>query len=124
MDSRVIADPSGRLPEKMAALYMATQGRTSGNLNVKFTPLKTNIILNYISRFSSYRTVNTLSTDNKKQSTLRREIIALCFQKNTERINVVCGKTELLLHLKVPPGLKGLVFLSRGKVSWNIRGFH
>jgi hypothetical protein len=79
----------------MAAIYLATQCRSSGNHNVKFTDLKIKVILNYISRFSWYRTVNTLSPDNKNhQIRLCREIIALCFQNNKECINVVCGKTQ------------------------------
>jgi len=42
-------------PEKMAAIYMVTQCRSSSNHNAN-TPLKTNINLNYISGFSWYCT--------------------------------------------------------------------
>jgi hypothetical protein len=71
MGSRAIADlrmeAAGFPEKKWDAIYMATQCRSSCNSNAKFTPLKTNINLNYVSRFSWYRTVNTLIPDNKKQ---------------------------------------------------------
>ena len=65
--------------------------------------LNTNINLNYTSRPSPYRAVNTICIYVIKTSHLMfyREIMAVCSEKHTKHINTVCGQNVELLNVKL-----------------------
>jgi hypothetical protein len=72
-------------------------------INERFvlTLLRKRIDLNYVCRFSSYRTVNTLSLCYKTNPLmLYREIIAVCSEIGTKHTNTLCGHNVEFVNVK------------------------
>jgi hypothetical protein len=61
--------------------------------------LKTKLNLNYTSRLSSYRAINTHCISVKKQSMLYREIIGVCSEIHTKNMNTLRGPNVKLLNV-------------------------